>query len=121
MVKNRWLLEDLASPLRDSLIAQITPPEVLGVLRRNEAKGAHESAQRAAQRDDRVFRFGIATGRVTSDPTAALAGALVVHRVRHHPRSPIPWRSGNCSGQSMVSTAAVCEGGASDHSPMFPD
>jgi len=85
MVKNRWLLEDLASPLRDRPIAQITPPEVLEVLRRVEAKGAHESAQRLRSAIGRVFRFAIATGRTPSDPTAALAGALVVHRVRHHP------------------------------------
>ena len=85
MTKNRWLLEDLASPLNSRPIAQITPPEVLDVLRRIEAKGTHESAQRLRSAMGRVFRFGIATGRATSDPTAALAGALVTHRVRHHP------------------------------------
>ncbi|WP_372786806.1 tyrosine-type recombinase/integrase [Phenylobacterium sp.] len=85
MAKNRWLLEDLASPLSNRPIAQITPPEVLEVLRRVEAKGTHESAQRLRSTMGRVFRFGIATGRATNDPTAALAGALVVHRVQHHP------------------------------------
>lgn len=85
MTKNRWLLEDLASPLHSRPIAQITAPEVLDVLRRIEAKGTHESAQRLRSAMSRVFRFGIATGRATVDPTAALTGALVTHRVRHHP------------------------------------
>lgn len=85
MTKNRWLLEDLAAPLSNRPIAQITSPEVLDVLRRIEAKGTHESAQRLRSAMARVFRFGIATGRATIDPTAALIGALVTHRVRHHP------------------------------------
>ena len=85
MTKNRWLLEDLASSLNNRPIAQISPPEVLEVLRRVEAKGTHESAQRLRSAMGRVFRFAIATGRATNDPTAVLTGALVVHRVRHHP------------------------------------
>jgi integrase len=53
------------------------------VLRRIEARGRHESAQRTRAAISRVFRYGIATGRVTSDPSNPLIGAIQVAKVRH--------------------------------------
>jgi integrase len=57
-------------------IAEITPPELLAVLRRVESKGILETAHRAHQNCGQVFRYAIATGRAERDPSADLRGAL---------------------------------------------
>ncbi len=57
-------------------IADLTPPEVLKVLHRIEGRGAHDTAHRALQNCGQVFRYGVATGRLLSDPCRDLRGAL---------------------------------------------
>ncbi len=57
-------------------IADITAPEVLAAVRRIESRGALETAHRAVQNCGQVFRYAVATGRSTSDPTGAIRGAL---------------------------------------------
>lgn len=57
-------------------IAEISPPELLSVLRRIESKGVLETAHRAQQNCGQVFRYAIATGRAVRDPSADLRGAL---------------------------------------------
>ena len=84
ITKLEWFLEDLASPISHRPISQITPAEVLSLLKRIEAKGTLESANRLRSAVGRVFRFAIVTLRASHDPTAALKGALLTPRVRHH-------------------------------------
>ena len=57
-------------------IADISPPELLGVLKRIEDRGAIETAHRVKQICGQVFRYAIATGRAERDPSADLRGAL---------------------------------------------
>ena len=57
-------------------ISEITPPELLAVLRRIESKGILETSHRAQQNCGQVFRYAIATGRAERDPSADLRGAL---------------------------------------------
>ena len=57
-------------------IAEIDAPEVLAVLKRIEAGGAHETAHRVKARIGQVFRYAIAHGTATRDPSADLRGAL---------------------------------------------
>lgn len=57
-------------------ISEIRPSEILAVLRRIEARGAIETAHRAASNCGQVFRFAVAEGRIDSDPTHDLRGAL---------------------------------------------
>lgn len=57
-------------------IKDITPPELLAVLRRIESRGAVETAHRAKQNAGQVFRYAVATGRAERDPTGDLKGAL---------------------------------------------
>lgn len=57
-------------------IAEITPPELLKVLRRIEERGAVESAQRMRYYCGQIFRYAIATGRAERDVSADLRGAL---------------------------------------------
>jgi integrase len=57
-------------------IAQITAPELLAVIQRIESRGALETSHRALGTISTVFRFGVATGRLSSDPARDLRGAL---------------------------------------------
>jgi len=57
-------------------ITEITSPELLTALRRIETRGAVYTAHKVLQACGRVFRYAIATGRATHDPTLALRGAL---------------------------------------------
>lgn len=50
---------------------------ILDCLRRPESKGLHETAHRLKFRLSQIFRYGFAAGRVASDPTALLRGALL--------------------------------------------
>jgi len=75
--KTKWMLDDLLVPwLGKRPIGDIDALEVLAVVQRVEARGAHETAHRVKQLAGRVFRYACATGRATRDPTAVLKGAL---------------------------------------------
>ena len=75
--KSEWMLADNVFPWIGSLpIADIDAPTLLAVLRRIEARGANETAHRTREKCGQVFRYAIATGRATRDPSADLRGAL---------------------------------------------
>ncbi len=83
--KAEWTFKDLVNPfigLRP--VAEITAPELLTMLRRLEARGRHETAHRTKQRCSQVFRYAIATGRATRDPSADLRGALAPIVAKNH-------------------------------------
>jgi integrase len=65
-------------------ISSITPPDVLAVLRRIEAKGNYETARRVLQLAGRVFRYAVATARLDSDPSRDLRGALTAPSPKHY-------------------------------------
>ena len=75
--KNSWLLLDLASPIANRAIAEITPAELLDLLKRIERSGRRETARRLRGIMGTVFRHAIVTLRATNDPTSALKGALL--------------------------------------------
>lgn len=81
--KKRWLLLDIASPLTNRPITEITPAEILTILNRLEKNGRRETAHRLRGTIGAVFRFAIATLRATTDPTYALRGALPQVQVTH--------------------------------------
>ena len=65
-------------------ISQITPAELLVVLRRIEAKGTIETAHRVKQICGQVFRHGVGKGACEHDITAGLRGQLAKKpRVKH--------------------------------------
>ncbi|HEY5780340.1 MAG TPA: integrase arm-type DNA-binding domain-containing protein [Lysobacter sp.] len=75
--KSEWMLGDNVFPwLGSRPIAEIDAPELLAILRRIEARGAHETAHRTKEKCGQVFRYAIATGRASRDPSADLRGAL---------------------------------------------
>ena len=57
-------------------IGEITPPELLAVLRKIEGRGAVEQAHRVRSICSLVFRYAIATGKAERDTAADLRGAL---------------------------------------------
>lgn len=75
-------------------IAEITPPELLAVLRRVESRGKLETAQRVKQRCGQIFRYAVATGHAERDPTADLRGALATPKKQHRAAITDPARVG---------------------------
>jgi integrase len=55
---------------------EISPPELLAVIRRIEARGALETAHRVLANCGQIWRYGVATGRAERNQAADLRGAL---------------------------------------------
>lgn len=72
----RSLERDVFPGLGNLPIAELTPPLILATLRGIEARGSVETAKRVLQRISCVFGFGIAEGKVKTDPSERLAEAL---------------------------------------------
>lgn len=83
LTKNRWLLELAYPDLGSRPIASIKAAEILAVLRKVEARGRLESANRLRAIIGAVFRHAIATVRAEVDPTTALRGALQAPEITH--------------------------------------
>lgn len=81
--KNEYLLTLLSPSLGNLPVTDILPTDVLAALRKVEAKGTLESARRAMQLAGGIFRYAIATARLTTDPTRDLRGALTAPRSKH--------------------------------------
>ena len=67
-------------------ISQITPPELLAVLRKIETRDALDIAKKMRQTCGQVLRYAIATGRAERDITADLQGALKTRKRQHFKR-----------------------------------
>lgn len=77
LTRERSRLERFIYPhLGTRPIAQITPSELLTVLKRIELRGTNDSAHRTRSICSRVFRYAVATARAERDCTADLRGAL---------------------------------------------
>jgi integrase len=81
--KAEWLVRIASQSLGLRPIAEITAPEILKVLQGVEARERRESAKRLRATIGAIFRYAMATGRATVDPTLALRGALKAPIVRH--------------------------------------
>lgn len=64
-------------------ISAITPPELLAMARKIEARGAYDLAHRVMQVCGQVFRYGVAIGVCVRDPVPDLRGSLTVHVKQH--------------------------------------
>jgi integrase len=65
-------------PIRD-----ITPAEILSVIRKIEDRGASEIARRSMQTCGQIFRYAVGTSRIESDPTRDLKGLLKPFKRSH--------------------------------------
>ena len=80
--------------LRGRAISAITVQELLGVLRRIEARGKNETAHRVRSLASRVWRYAVATGRAERDITTDLRGALAAVKARNFAAIVEPARVG---------------------------
>lgn len=80
------LERDVLPELGPMDVRAVTPPVVLRVLRKVEARGAPVRARQFGTAIGQIMRFAVATGRAERDPTPDLRGALKPRpRVKHHP------------------------------------
>lgn len=82
--KADYLLGHLNPTLGKMPVSEIVPADLLPILRRAESKGKLETARRLLQFSSQVFRYAVATTRLTSDPTRDLKGALIAPKAKHH-------------------------------------
>ena len=90
--KRVWsrLERDVFPSLGDMPLQDISPPDVLRVIRKIEERGALDISRRAKQSIGQIFQFGIASGLCENDPTAHLRGALKPRpRVKHMAKLPL--------------------------------
>ncbi len=73
---SRRLEKDVFPWIGSRPVSEITPNELLSVIRRLETKGVLETAHRTLATCGQVFRYAVATGRAERDPTRDLRGAL---------------------------------------------
>lgn len=81
--KKRWFLDLLNDDLGRLAITEITAIDIIAPLKRIERQGNYETARRVRAFASQVFRYAIATARVTNDPTFGLRGALIAPTVNH--------------------------------------
>ena len=74
---------DLFPFIGDKPLSEITPPQLLSVLRKTESRGARETTHRLLQYCDKIFRFAIFTGRLVSDPSTGMRKALEPVQQKH--------------------------------------
>jgi len=72
-------------------VSEITPPEVLDVIRRIERLNKRETSHKCLQYIGQICRYAIATGRRTApDPVPSLRGTLLPIRSSHMPAPTDP-------------------------------
>ena len=84
VAKTRWLLSKLTPSLGTRPVSEITPHELLAILKASERAGQRETARRLRSFASRVFRYAVATARASLDPAQPLQGALVSPVAKHH-------------------------------------
>lgn len=90
----RRLEVDVFPYIGEQAADSVTPPQLLSVLRRIEARGVVETAHRALENCGQVFRFAIAIGKAERNPAADLKDALRKPTVKHFPAITEPKRLG---------------------------
>ncbi len=79
----RRLEKDIFPWIGKKPIDNITPPQLLEVVRRIEGRGVLETAHRALATCGQVFRYAVATGRAERGVSADLRGALPPIKRKH--------------------------------------
>ncbi len=80
--KKRWQIDDLAKPLHNRPIDQITAAELLHLLKPIEKSGRRETTKKLRATLSAIFRLAMVTMRAPADPSAALKDALLPPKVK---------------------------------------
>ena len=80
--KKLWHIEDLAKPLHNRPIDQITAAELLHLLKPIERSGRRETTKKLRATISAIFRLAMVTMRAPADPSAALKDALLAPKVK---------------------------------------
>jgi integrase len=83
-ISQRRLLDKNLLPLHDLAIDKIAAPELLGVLRVIESRGALETARRTNQVASKIFDHAIAMGAAEINPAIGIKNALKKPKSKHH-------------------------------------
>jgi len=78
-----WLNNDILPWIGSLPIDGIKAVDVLAVLRKAESRGTITTAHKLRSIIGQVFRYGVATARIDSDPSRDLRGALTPKVVKH--------------------------------------
>lgn len=104
----------LAPYLADRPIRELRAPEILGILRKPEAKGTLETIKRCRVIVQQVFGYAMAIGEIDSDPTGPLASALPRAQPGHHAAPTEPAEVGRvlrlfdaCAAHATIRHAAL--------------
>lgn len=103
-----WLEKDVFPFIGTLPISTIGPRDVLGMVRRMEARGAIDSAHRVKQICGQVFRFAVADGTAERDVTADLRGALAAVPASHFAAITEPKQAGDLMRQIFDYTGHPC-------------
>ncbi len=74
---------DIFPHLGNRPIAEITPLELLEVIKKVEKRGAHEMARRCLGTCSKIYKYAIPNGIAERNPAADLSGALVPYKKTH--------------------------------------
>lgn len=77
------LENDIFPYLGNYPIKEIDPPLLLHVVRKIESRGAHELAKRQLQKCGEIFRYAIACGKASRDPSRDIGDALKPIKKEH--------------------------------------
>ncbi len=76
--------------LKGKPIAEITPQEILEVIKPIEARNTIETARRVLQIIGQIFRYAVSIGKADYDPTYSLKGIIPPPEVKHMPAPTDP-------------------------------
>jgi integrase len=106
--KAHWIIEKLLIPeLGSRVLDEITPKDLLKVLKDIETNCQFETARRARQRAGQIFRHGIGLGHASRDITVDLKGLLAAPLVSHHASLIDPAEVKDSCGQSTNTPAIL--------------
>ena len=92
---DRMMHKELFPYIGNRPVDEITSADLLACLRRVEKRGVLETARRVKQVSGQVFRYAVATGKATRDPSADLKGALAIPKKSHFPAVTDPKEVGS--------------------------
>lgn len=79
----KTLEHDAFPSFGDKRVDKLTPPDILEVIRKIEARGSYEIASKVLQRIGAVCRYAVQTGLAMYNPAADMRGVLKTRKVQH--------------------------------------